>query len=77
MENAFFWDVSVPLVGTDVSEERIASIIRVARTSQKTVFLIVTAVKSSNFTSHYEGVWRHGGETSVSTDLGISWNRIV
>jgi hypothetical protein len=50
----------VALVRTDVSEESGASIIRVTRigelgtphgvTSQKTAFIIVTAVKTSNLT---------------------------
>jgi hypothetical protein len=45
----------VALVGTDVSEECIASIIKVTRigelgTSQKTAIFIVTAVKTSNLT---------------------------
>jgi hypothetical protein len=53
IKNAIFWDVALSgLAKTDVSEERVASILRVeevtSSTSQKTAFFIVSAVKTSN-----------------------------
>jgi hypothetical protein len=44
LKNAIFWDVMLcgALVGTDISEERIASIIRVEKISQLGTALVVT-----------------------------------
>jgi hypothetical protein len=46
MKNAVFWDVTVVLVRTDVSEERGASIIKVTRIGKLGTMLAVT---SSNY----------------------------
>jgi hypothetical protein len=48
MKNAVFWDVTpLALVRTDVSEERIASIIRVTRIGELGTTLAVTSNRST------------------------------
>jgi hypothetical protein len=75
MKNVVFWDVtSVALVRTDVSEERIASIIRVSRIGELGTTLTVTSNRSTlrrNATRHKvpeDGILQIASFTSLFKD---------